>query len=80
MDALDRRSKLTWREIKELPRDGLGFEAIPGGSIRAGLPASVSGQTILCFRIADAGRFLGFREGHTFHLVWIDFKFTLYPH
>ncbi len=80
LDSLDRRSAMLWKDIKLQPRVKLGYEAIPESSISGGKPDVVIGQTILCFEIGDVGRFLGVWSGHTFHVVWIDFTFTLYRH
>lgn len=80
IDSLSKRSHRTWSEIKTESRTKLGSEKIAEGSIRGGLPMLVRGQTILCFRMGDSGRFLGVRNAQVFHLVWIDCTFSLYEH
>jgi hypothetical protein len=80
LEHLVRRSQLTWKQIKLLPREGLGPEAISGDSIKAGIPSLAAGEVILCFRMNQVGRFLGVRKDSTFHVLWIDCKFELYKH
>jgi hypothetical protein len=74
LESLVKRSGLRWKEIKIQDRRKLGFEAISGGSIKDGISQIADGKVVFCFRIGDAGRFLGVRSEETFHVIWIDFK------
>jgi hypothetical protein len=81
LDQLLRRSQLTWKQIKLTPREGLGFEAIAGKSLKSPIPPVAEGEIILCFRMGEnGGRFLGIRKHHTFHILWVDCVYELYDH
>ncbi len=76
-------SKLTWKEIGNLPRQQ-GFEKIDKASFKtiAGIPQKfIDEKQIDVFRLpSDKGRLIGFIEAETFYVVWIDSKFDMYDH
>mgnify|MGYP006947707877 CR=1 FL=1 len=74
-------SKLTWAQIKQSHRHGLGFETIDNGSIRAGIPPIITPDVrLLAFRFSGKKPMVGYRIGRTFFIVWLDRDFTLYDH
>lgn len=73
--------QMTWQQIKQSPRHGLGFEKISQNAIRRGLPSSVTPDTILiAFRFSGKAPMVGFRREATFFVVWLDHDFSLYKH
>lgn len=75
-------SQLTWLQIKGSPRHDQGCEEIPQRQIRgSSIPKGVHPDaTLLSFRCIGKHPMVGFREGQTFHIIWIDRDFTLYKH
>lgn len=75
-------SRLPWRELRQAPRHGLGYEQIGRDSIRAGIPATVSEDVnFIAFRFDGKKPMVGFRDADgVFNILWIDRDFTLYNH
>lgn len=75
-------SQLTWIQIKGSQRHGQGCEEIPQNQIKGSkIPKGVEEDaTLLAFRCVGLAPMVGFREGQTFHIIWIDRDFTLYKH
>lgn len=80
-DKLFTLSKLSWSEIKGLPRHGLGFEKIKSSSIKATIPAHITDDVdLIAFRFCGLSPMVGYRNESTFFIVWLDRSFTLYDH
>lgn len=83
IDALRLRCSITWAQIIGLPRQNLGFEKI-ALALRVAIPDSVpeaKRDSILCFRFGgNLERFIGYRHGSTFEIVWIDHSGQTYDH
>lgn len=81
IDALWQRSRMTWAEITNAPRQGLGTEKIPRHALRVGIPAGITDDVnvFLVLRFGAARRLIGFRERSVFHVVWVDPKHAVYP-
>lgn len=80
-DALYKRSQLTWNELQSAPKHGLVSEKLPQDRIRAGIPAHITPDvTLLAFRFSGRKAMVGYRQGHIFHVLWLDRDFTLYDH
>lgn len=78
---LAKLSKMTWTQIKQSPRHGLGFEKISRNSIKSGIPAAVTPEVdLLAFRFCDLKPMVGFRVESVFFIVWLDRDFSLYDH
>jgi hypothetical protein len=74
-------SQMTWTRIKASGRHSLGCEEIPRRQIKAPIPSSLKEDAaLLSFRCIGKKPMVGFRDGHTFHILWIDFDWTLYNH
>jgi hypothetical protein len=81
LEALHRRGQLTWAQLKQAHRHGLGAEPIARNSMRVGVPACVTPDTpILAFRCIGIAPMIGFREEDRFHILWIDRAFACYRH
>jgi hypothetical protein len=76
-------SRLSWQEIKDLPREQ-GFEKLKISELKslANMPTKFENEKkVDVFRLpSDKGRLIGYIEGDTFFVVWIDTKFTMYKH
>ena len=74
-------SQLTWIAIKGSPRHGQGCEEIRPKQIRSPIPTEVSPDvTFMAFRCIGKAPMVGYRDGRTFHIIWIDRDFSLYRH
>jgi hypothetical protein len=80
--TMHRLSRLTWQQIRNAPRHGLGTEKIHRESIRAAIPTGITEdvESFLAIRFHGKAPMVGFRSGEVFHLVWLDRAFTLYAH
>lgn len=83
VDALRMRCSITWAQIIGSPRQKLGCEKI-APALRVAIPDSVpeaERNSIMCFRFGgDVERFIGYRQGSTFEIVWIDHGGQTYDH
>lgn len=80
-DAIFRRKNLTWREIRNISRQGLGTERLPKNAIKAPIPPFITDETstLLVFRFGD-NRMVGYRVHDVFYVLWFDYDFSLYDH
>lgn len=81
-DAIYKRSKLSWSELKSAPRHGLGFEKISKTSIKAPIPCFITDEVkyFLAFRFTGKNPMVGYRIKNIFYVLWFDSDFTLYDH
>ncbi|MCC6394513.1 MAG: hypothetical protein IT167_28210 [Bryobacterales bacterium] len=81
-DTMKRMSQLTWAQLRQAPRHGLGYEKIERESIRARIPEVITADVnIIAFRFHGKAPMVGFRAGDgTFHVIWFDRGFQLYGH
>lgn len=74
-------SQMTWMQINQAPRHGSGSEIIARAAIKAKVPPAVTDDTnMLAFRYSGKRPMVGYRDGRTFHVLWLDWNFTLYDH
>lgn len=80
--AMAKRAQLTWRQIKQADRHGLGTEFIPAHQIKAPIPTHFSdSDRFMVFRYRGKLPMVGVRTGDTFHILWVEANFDdLYPH
>ena len=79
--TLYRLSQLTWAEIKTSPRHGMGTEKIDKSSIKGDSTNHLSEDvTLLAIRFSGLKPMVGYRDGAIFHIIWLDYNFTLYKH
>jgi hypothetical protein len=74
--------QLTWNQIINTHRGGLGSEkiarnAITGSSIPPHITPDVD---ILAIRFDGRKPMVGYRLDRIFHIIWLDTKFQLYNH
>jgi hypothetical protein len=81
-DAIYRRKNMTWRQIKQAPKHGLGTEKLPISCITAPTPPCVTEDLddFLALRYHGKCPMVGYRERNLFFVLWFDHDFTLYPH
>ena len=81
MDRLYNLSHLTWVQIQNSPRHGMGWEKITRQALRPPLPRGVSCDVnFYSLRFMGKKPFVGYRKGNVFHIVWIDNKYDVYSH
>lgn len=79
LDALAVRCQMSWGNLKQESHKGLGWESAP--KIDFSKPWPFPGRPWMIFRIGNnEGRMVGYRDGRTFVIVWLDCDFTLYKH
>ena len=78
----NKRAKLTWDELVQHDRHGLGSEFIPAAKIKPSPPPdSIKRDRYLVLRHDGNLPFVGFRTGDVFHVLWIEKKYNeLYDH
>ncbi|CAI9007967.1 hypothetical protein [Pseudomonas sp. IT-P294] len=74
-------SQLTWQQLRQAPRHGLGYEIIDRSSLKPAIPLVVTEDVhLIAFRAIGMAPMVGFRFGRIFHVLWVDRAFTLYDH
>ncbi|APX94290.1 hypothetical protein BWR19_15860 [Halomonas sp. 1513] len=80
-DTLRRLSQLTWGEISQAHRHGLGYEKISRDSLKVPIPPQVTEDAqLLSFRCHAHAPMVGYRVDRVFHVVWVDRAFDVYNH
>lgn len=82
VDRMYRLSKLTWADLRQSPRHGLGYEKIDRDRIRSTIPAGITEDiNFIAFRFHANAPMVGYRaDDGTFYVVWFDRDFSLYDH
>ena len=77
-----RRKDLTWRQLRDIGRHGLGYEYIDTDSIKAAIPESLipDNDKFMTFRFCGMRPVIGFRIHRTFYALWFDHNFSVYDH
>lgn len=79
--SLFKLSRLNWQEIRNAPRHGLGTEKISRTSLKAAIPSGISEDvTFLAIRYNGKRPMLGYRDGRTFFVIFLDHNFSAYDH
>lgn len=81
-EAIYKRRNISWKELKQMSRHGLGFEKINQNSITAPFPQFLSDDVdhFLAFRYSGKKAMVGYRQKEVFFVLWFDHDFTLYKH
>lgn len=83
-DAMFTLTQMTWAQIGQAPRHGLGTEKIARTSITGkghSIPSVITQDVnIIAFRFFGRAPMVGFRREDTFYVVWFDREFSLYDH
>ena len=74
-------SQMTWLEIRQAPRHGLGQEKIAKEAISIPVPPQVSEDAeLIALRYFNLHPMVGFRDGRIFYILFVDHKMDLYRH
>ncbi|WP_071883807.1 hypothetical protein [Serratia marcescens] len=74
-------SQLTWADIRQADRHGLGTEKISRDSIKAAIPEHITPDVdFLAFRFNGKAPMVGYKLGSIFYILWLDRSFKLYEH
>jgi hypothetical protein len=81
-ESIFKRRNIPWKEIKNLPRHGLGIEKISKSSLKTTLPKNITEdfKYFLAFRFSGKKPMVGYRVHEIFYVLWFDHDFTLYEH
>ncbi len=81
-ESIFKRRNIPWKEIKNLPRHGLGIEKISKSSIKTALPKNITEDFnyFMAFRFSGKKPMVGYRIHEIFYVLWFDHDFTLYEH
>lgn len=81
-ESIYKRKDTKWKDIKTLPKHGLGTEKIPKNQIKGSIPSYITEDMndFLVFRFSGMKSMVGYREKNIFYVLWFDSDFTLYPH
>jgi len=80
-EKLRRISQLTWAELRQEGRHGLGYEKIARSAIRPGIPIHVKDDVnFIAFRFDGLKAMIGYKEADIFHIIWLDRNFKVYKH
>lgn len=74
-------SRVTWMQIQQSQRHGIGSEKIARNNIKPPIPAKVTEDaSLLALRYNGLCPMVGFRDGRTFNVLFIDHSMDVYPH
>lgn len=70
---LHKWSSMTWQQVQDAPREGLGHEKIPIRQLKSGVSIQVSPdvEEVLSFRIDGSIRMLGLRQGEQLNVLYV---------
>ncbi|MCW2267587.1 hypothetical protein [Pseudomonas sp. JUb96] len=81
LDRIRAISQLSWQQLRQTQRHGLGYEKIERNAIKAAVPDFVTADvSLIAFRAIGKAPMVGFRQGRIFNVLWVDRVFTLYDH
>ncbi|TXL19257.1 hypothetical protein BMR03_15380 [Methylococcaceae bacterium HT2] len=81
-DSLFKRKSLSWSQIQQADKHGLGTEKISKAAIKAEMPKFVTAdfKYFLVFRYSGKKAMVGYRKKDVFFILWFDHNFQLYNH
>lgn len=82
LEQIVRLSSLTWNEITNTQRHGLGSEKIDINSIKPSCPSFITPDVsyLLSIRFQGKKPFIIHRDRFIAHIIFIDNKFSVYNH
>lgn len=79
-DALFKRSKLTWGELKQSGRHQLGYEKIDRTALNKKIPKSITEDVqVIAFRFCGKAPMVGYRDREVFRVIWLDRSYPTFP-
>jgi len=81
-DSVFIRRSITWDEMRQASRHGVGTEKIAISAIKAPIPRQITEdvETLLALRFSAMAPMVGYRIGAVFFVLWFDHDFSLYNH
>jgi len=81
-DSIFKRKDLTWNQIQQMDRHGLGCEKIAVTNINTSVPRFITeDQTnLIAFRYNGLKAMVGYRSKNVFYALWFDHNFSVYDH
>lgn len=81
-EAIFKRKNLSWQELIQTNRHGLGIEKLPVSSVKEPVPRFITDEVkhFEVFRYHDRKAMVGYRQKNVFYVLWFDHNFTLYNH
>ncbi len=75
-------SRMPWKQIRGASSSGLGSEEMPRYRIKPAIPSSVTEDvsSFTCLHYVGKKRFVGYRVGQIFYVLWVDHSFAVYDH
>lgn len=77
-------SQLTWAQLRQADRHGMGYEQINRDSLKVPIPSRITDDVkFIAFRFDGKKPIIGYRDKddkRIFHIVWVDRSFKVYPH
>jgi hypothetical protein len=82
MEKVVQLSQMSWLDIQNAPRHGLGTEKIDRNALRPACPSFITDDVgfLLALRFQGKKPILGHRDRFIFHVIFIDRDFTVYKH
>lgn len=82
LERIVKLSSMTWLQIEQTNRHGLGSEKIAINAIRPACPSFITADVkfLLALRFQNNKPFIGFKNGYIFHVIFIDRAFNVYNH
>ncbi|MBF0343716.1 MAG: hypothetical protein HQL06_05725 [Nitrospirae bacterium] len=79
-DKLLSLGQMTWKQIHQVSRKGLGFEMIPVGQLKIAMPSHINEDVkeVMIFKFSDSGRLAGIRERDIFYVIFVAPNHNLY--
>ena len=79
LDAMRKRSRMTWMEIHQTRREGLGCEQIPRAALNVQVPSAISDDiNFISLRAGRRRRIIGYQERAILHIIWLDRDHSVY--
>lgn len=81
-ESIFKRRNMTWQELYESGRHGLGCESIDRSAINAPIPVFLTEDTtkFVVLRFSGKKPMVGYRIKNIFYVLWFDAGFCLYDH
>lgn len=74
-------SQMTWRQIHQAPKQGLGAETISRDAIKVPLPPGLTDDvTLLALRYSGRCPMIGYKDERIFYILLLDHNFSVYDH
>lgn len=79
MKKLRTYSDMTWQQINQADRKGLGFEKMPRKQLTCPCDLSEDVEFVLSFRYSQTDRIIGLRDGSILEVLWFSHAHDAYP-